>query len=182
MTSASVVPSASGLDGGPVANGVGRDADPVRVEVVRLHLVLEVQGGDPAALPAAVVVGRKRGLAADGQRHLRTGVVLDERWNTTFTSIVSPSSYVSPFAGEPTKETLLTAGTSLRLPSTLWPESAVSAGVGQIGVGGAVGGRLDGPPLRRIAFAATLIPSVSLSSSTTVYSKNRNWRSTGGRR
>ena len=49
------------------------------------------------------------------------------RWNTTFTSIVSPSSYVAPLAGEPTKETLLTAGASLTLPSTLWPEPAASA-------------------------------------------------------
>ena len=95
------------------------------------------------------------------------------RWNTTFTSIVSPSSYVSPFAGEPTKETLLTAGTSLRLPSTLWPESAVSAEWVRSASVVPSAAALMVPPLRRIAFAATLIPSVSLSSSTTVYSKNR---------
>ena len=78
-----------------------------------------------------------------------------------------------PFAGEPTNETPVTFGTSLRLPSTWCPDPAVSAAWVRSASVVPSAADLMLPPLRRIALAATLTPSVSRSSSTTVYSKNK---------
>ena len=100
-------------------------------------------------------------------------VHVTNRWNTTLTSMVSPSSYVLPFSGEFTKETPVTAGASLTLPSTLWPEPPVSAEWVRSASVAPSAAALMVPPLRRMASAATLTPSASSSSATTVYSKNR---------
>ena len=94
-----------------------------------------------------------------------------KRSNTTFTAIVSPSWKVSPLAGEPTKETELTAGTSKLLPSTLWLAPAATAAWVSTAATVSSPAAVMVPPLRRMALAG--MPMPSLSPDCTVYVKNR---------
>ena len=81
---------------------------------------------------------------------------------------------MSPSAGVPTKETELTDGVSKRLPSTLWLVPAVTAEWVSTASTVSSPAALMLPPLRPMALAGMPIPSVSLSSDCTVYSKNRD--------
>ena len=88
--------------------------------------------------------------------------------------MVSPSRKVSPEAGDPTKEIELTDGVSKRLPSTLWLVSAATAEWVSTASTVSSSAAVMVPPLRLMALAGMLMPSVSLSEDCTVYLKNRN--------
>ena len=104
----------------PIHRRVGRNADPVGVEVVRLYVVVEAiyrqrrrrtrdrGSGSPARSArrwSAPPAGRSNSRRSGGTR-------LSAQWSRRARRSLRPPT-------EPTKETLLTTGVSLLLPSTL---------------------------------------------------------------
>ena len=108
-------------------------------------------------------------------------VTLIDSVNSTRTSIVSPRRYVSPLRGEEPKKTLLTAGpppggAAVGSPTLRVRSAGTAAWVSTAAVAPSIAVML--PPLRWMAFAATLSPSASASDACTVYWKPMPWTST----